>query len=329
MQYTKRVNLCDDFVAVLKTTYPDKSTLIEKINDILAIEKTSVYRRLRGEIPFTLNEAGIIAEELQISLDQIIGLKGMDQSSFVNMVLPLYNQFNGKDYPEMDAFAGKVGSLVSRPGSQMGMACNSIPSIFYYKYDHLLRFYIFKWGYRHDDTTHYNTFEKVKQGDKMIESQRNLLHNAVLFEKIVCLWDPSIIDAIVNDIKYFSSIRLIDEEDVSILKQELYDLIQDVESAASSGKLGESNEIFELYLSSLDIETTIFYGESEMEWISMVGTFSIQFAVSYEEKAYHKMKDWVDYLKRFSMLLSGVGEKERVLFFEEQRKIVDTLSYVF
>lgn len=321
----KMKNLYNDFVDTLKKMYPEKSTLAEKISDILAIEKASVYRRLRGEIPFTLNEAGIIAEKLQISLDKIIGLKALDQSSFVNMILPLYNQFNGKDYPEMGAFIEKVASVVKGKGSEMGMACNWIPSIFYYKYDHLLRFYIFKWGYRYNDTSYYNTFEKVKQGDKMVESQAILLQNAVLHEKIICLWDPLVINAIVNDIKYFFSIRLINNEDLAILKQELSDLLQEVESAAAIGKIKGLNKQFELYLSSLDIETTIFYGKSETEWISMIGTFSIQYAVSYDERAYHKMKDWIDYLKRFSMLLSGVGEKERVLFFEEQRKIVESL----
>jgi hypothetical protein len=321
----KTKNLYNDFVDTLKKIYPEKSALAEKISDILAIEKASVYRRLRGEIPFTLNEAGVIAEKLHISLDQIIGLKDLDHSSFANMVLPLYNQFNGKDYPEMGAFIEKVASVVNGKESEMGMACNWIPSIFYYKYDHLLRFYIFKWGYRYNDTTYYNTFEKVKQGDRMVESQIILLQNAVAYEKIICLWDPLIINAIVNDIKYFFSIRLINDDDVAILKQELFDLLQDVESAAAVGKLEGLNKRFELYLSSLDIETTIFYGKSETEWISMIGTFSIQYAVSYEESAYHKMKDWIDYLKRFSMLLSGVGEKERVLFFETQREAVNSL----
>ena len=38
------------------------------------IGKEAIYRRLRGEVPFTLEEAALISRKLGVSLDNVIGV---------------------------------------------------------------------------------------------------------------------------------------------------------------------------------------------------------------------------------------------------------------
>ena len=42
------------------------------IMDILSIGKEAAYRRLRGEVSFTLREAAILANELGFSLNEVV-----------------------------------------------------------------------------------------------------------------------------------------------------------------------------------------------------------------------------------------------------------------
>lgn len=320
-----KIDLKEKFLEFLKDTYPSRSELAEKIADLLVIEKASVYRRLRGEIPFTLNEAGIIAKELNLSIDKILDQEHRQPTDYIELVLPLYNQARETTFPEMQEFIRKVTTVAKFEDSEMGMACNILPSIFYQFYDYLLKFYIFKWGYRYGHASFYNTFEDVKNGNAMVDLQKVLLKNSLDYKTIVCLWDPLIIKAFVNDIKYFRSIRLINEEDVKLIKEELHDLINQVEDAAATGRIQSTGNKFELYLSHIEIEATLFYASSPSEWIGMVSMFVIQAAVSYQKEACDKLKEWINYLKRFSTLLSGVGEKDRIEFFEAQRIIIETL----
>ena len=49
--------------------------------------KEAIYRRLRGEVPFTFQEAAIISKELGISLDRIAGVSFSNNAMFdINVV---------------------------------------------------------------------------------------------------------------------------------------------------------------------------------------------------------------------------------------------------
>ena len=58
-------------VNAVREKLPSKENLANTLMDILYIGKEAIYRRLRGEVPFTLTEAAIISRKLGISLDKI------------------------------------------------------------------------------------------------------------------------------------------------------------------------------------------------------------------------------------------------------------------
>lgn len=57
-------------VNAVKEKLPSKENLANTLMDILYIGKEAIYRRLRGEVPFTLAEAAVISRKLGISLDK-------------------------------------------------------------------------------------------------------------------------------------------------------------------------------------------------------------------------------------------------------------------
>ena len=52
---------------------PPSMKPVDYISDILDIGKESAYRRLRGEMSFTLDEVIKLSVELRVSLDEIVG----------------------------------------------------------------------------------------------------------------------------------------------------------------------------------------------------------------------------------------------------------------
>ena len=61
--------LYENLVMAIREKYPERGKLTNMLADLLMIEKEAVYRRLRGDVPFTIFEIAAIANKLDISLD--------------------------------------------------------------------------------------------------------------------------------------------------------------------------------------------------------------------------------------------------------------------
>ena len=57
-----------NLIEAMKEKLPLKGQLADMLMDTLYIGKEAVYRRLRGEVPFTLQESALISRKLGISL---------------------------------------------------------------------------------------------------------------------------------------------------------------------------------------------------------------------------------------------------------------------
>ena len=53
--------LYENLVTAIKDKFPGRGVLTNKLADLLMLEKEAVYRRLRGDVPFTIFEIATIA----------------------------------------------------------------------------------------------------------------------------------------------------------------------------------------------------------------------------------------------------------------------------
>ena len=66
--------IVNELITAMKARVPEKQNLAGYLADTLCMGKEAVYRRLRGEVSFTLEEVALISRRLGISIDQIIGI---------------------------------------------------------------------------------------------------------------------------------------------------------------------------------------------------------------------------------------------------------------
>jgi len=57
----------------------------------------------------------------------------------------------------------------------------------------------------------------------------------------------------------------------------------------------------------------------------MIKAFILSYITSFDENTFEKMKHWIHALVKISTLITLTNEKQRVLFFERQRNIVNEL----
>lgn len=320
-------SLHDALVDVLITKYPKKSKLADFIAETLCLEKETSYRRLRGDVHFTLRETGILASKLNISLDDLVRKINPAFSSGEKMVmgLPVDYLIETYDKTQLLNIISHLELLSTEANSEHAAALSGIPFSLFLQYSLLARFFRLKYINHADNSLRSIPFEKIVETEAKIE-YRNELY--LLYREIsytYYIWDRKIIPALVNDIKYANSIRLIKDSEVQQLKHELFRFLNDLEHLAAKGKFDETGNKFELYISDAHIDTTYAYTYSDKRYTSMLSSFILFVTSSEDYVSFERISGWVKSLRRFSTLVSGIGERERILFFDEQREIVNTL----
>ena len=80
-----------------------------------------------------------------------------------------------------------------------------------------------------------------------------------------------------------------------------------------------------VYLSNVNFEATYSYVEKVGFQICFLRVYSINSMDSRDSKICDYQKKWIHSLKRHSTLISQSGEIQRMMFFNEQKKVVDAL----
>ncbi len=313
------------FIITLENRIPKKTKLADFIAETLCIEKETAYRRLRGEVQFTFKEVGLLAQKLNISIDEIIirDISGRKRQGIMQLPLRTLSPTGQENY--IDEAINYLENIVDEPHSEYGIALSGIAFSLYLKYSYLYRFFVLKYVHHADNSLISVAFENIDDTDFKL-NKRDIFY--ILFRKFsytYYIWDKHIIPMLVSDIKYAHSIRLVTEEEVSAIKKDIHHLLNDLEQLALRGIYGETGNKFELYISDAHIDVTYAYMSSENKHIGMLSSFIFNATASEEKEPFNNIYDWVKSLKRFSTLISGIGERERISFFEEQRKIVNSL----
>lgn len=318
-------NIQDFFIKALLEKIPKKTKLADFVAQTLCMEKETAYRRLRGEVPFSFREVALLAGNLNISLDEFLIQTGTHIRKKMIMTLPEKYMTEVYDESQIYEMIGHLETFAGEQGSEYGAALSGIPFSLFLQYSLLSRFFRLKYINHAENVLANTPFEKIWETEAKIKHKNHLY---LLYRQIshtYYIWDRKIIPLLVDDINYARSIRLLQEPDVKELKEELLRFLRDLENQAATGRFSETGNKFELYISDAHIDITYSYVCSSQKQMSMLSSFIFFDTVSEDKMPFMKISNWIKSLKRFSTLVSGIGERERILFFEEQRAIVSTL----
>jgi hypothetical protein len=313
----------DTLLDEIRKKIPQNSKLVNTLVDILYIEKEAIYRRLRREVPFTFQEIITISKKLGISLDYVLDIDMHKKRTFQLKLIEYMNP-NEIDYSMIQDYMNVIQDSKEEVGTETGVVSNILPQTLYSGFDLISKFYIFKWHY------HYNYIQVRPFHETIVPDKvSNLLATNFIESKNIqntsYILDNQVIKSLVNDIKYFHSIRLIKEDAILSIKEELIQFIDYLEAMAINGYFKETKNKVQIYISNINIDTNYTYLDTQNYKLSLIWTFIITATVSMDIKTFNIIKNWFWSIIRNSTLITVTGEKERILFFENQRKIVEEL----
>jgi hypothetical protein len=311
------------FIEILKETIPEKGKLCTLLVDLLIIEKEAVYRRLRGDVPFSFVEIVKISRHLNISIDNIIGLVSPYRNHPFHLNTQDYFHMTELDYKLSKDYIAALQAAGSNPYSEFGSTTSVLPMHTTRMHPPLLRFYVLKWMYLFGSPTAVLPYSKIAYPERLKEYHRQYIEAVQDIKYTYFICDELFLVYLTHDIEYFYSIHLLTDEDVAVLKEEIRFFLDFFEKLAIQGSFSNGNKM-DLYISGVNFETSYSYLSSHNIHISMINAFTLGTVTSVDEQACEKMKIWMQALKRTSTLITG-AEKNRILFFEKQRQILERI----
>ena len=98
-----------------------------------------------------------------------------------------------------------------------------------------------------------------------------------------------------------------------------------MEVLAARGMYRETGNPILFYISNINFDASYSYLEAQNYRLSIIRAFILNTVVSLDLKAYEIVRHWLQSLLKSSTMISVSGEQQRILFFEKQRKIIDSL----
>lgn len=315
--------LNENLVSAIKDALPEKTNVALYLMDLLSLGKEAVYRRLRGTVSFNIEESALISKDLNISLDHIIGMRSSEKAIFNLNLIQMPHMMD--DYcASMQSYIQAFRKIRPYADSKCQSACSSIPCPLYIEYDLISKFYLYKWAYQMKGFESTLKFAQFVVPQSVIDVHQEFLNEGRLLRNTSFVLSRDMFISLAKDVALFSRLNLLSKIETKQIKDELVDLLSNLESIAGSGSWNVDSEV-SFYLSNIDFESSYMYLECSDFELSIFRVFSFGSINSVKPQVCAVHKEWINSLKRSSTLISRSGDVHRAEYFNEQRELLNTI----
>lgn len=318
-------NLNENLVGAIKSALPEKMNVALYLMDLLSLGKEAVYRRLRGTVSFNIEESALISKDLNISLDQIVGMKTTDKAIFNLNLIEAANLMDGY-CASMRSYIEAVKKIKPYADSKWQSVCSSIPCTFYIQYDLISKFYLYKWVYQMRGFESPLKFAQFSIPQYVLDVHEEFMCENRFLHTGCFILSRNIFISLAKDIALFSRLNALSKVETHQIKEELIELLSNLESIAASGTFGlDGDSDISFYLSNIDFDSSYIHLECRDFELSIFKVFSYSSINSLKSEVCEVHKEWINSLKRSSTLISRSGDVHRTEYFNEQRELLNAI----
>ena len=315
--------LYNSFLDEIGRKIPQKTMVVNILADLLCISKEAVYRRLKGEVPFTFFEAITISRHFGISLDNLDMVSSPISKPFKLKLIEYINPVES-DFALMKEMTNLMKSFKNTPDPEAAEITNILPQPLYLPYKNITRFYLFKWKYQ-SNLNKAMPYKDIILVDKLQKIQEEYVKWARRL-RASYIFDHLLFEYLVADIRYFYYAGLITLEEISQIKQDLLKILDEIDELSRTGFFKKTGKKVQIYISYVNVDTNYIYVAAEDFHLTIIKAFILNGIATTDKQVFEELKRRTQSMKRQSTLITGSGEKERVRFLEEQHKVIGSLS---
>jgi len=294
---------------------------------LLDVSRESIYRRIRGEIPFTFEEISQLSVALGFSIDEIVGQHEKNRI-FFNM------QVENADDPSLQfeimlrQYHLDVQMLARYDDTYIIHTQNRVPIVIAVAYPNIFRFYYFRWIHQlHDVPVNYS-FSDVEIPDEVEKIRINIVNDTDLLRYNIFILDRSVYMNVIKEMQYYYRRKLITKEELSLLKDELMYMVNHTEGVAQRGYVNDQRIAkMDIYLSTMDIESnsisTEYNGGHTMSYFF---AYAMNPMIVRDSEACLIHRKWMESIKKYSVFITQSNELLQFEFFSEQREYISKMD---
>ena len=299
--------------------YNIKST--NYLMDILELGRESVYRRLKGDIAFTLDEIITLSTNLGFSIDEIIAETKSDKVIFG--ISSNVNLSDKETYHFNDFSLDILTNLHKVDECNITSILNKVPFLFITDKEYLSRFFYYKWKHQFDKVPLDYCLSDVKIPEEFKATCKKKQHYAKHINTTFIL-DSNIFYNTFKEIKYYYERGLIENEELQNIKHEISDLLNDLQTIMQQG-INEMNSRLFFYISSMHIDNSSSRIDSNNKSLIFMDLYSESCIYTSDPQFCKLHKKKMDSLKKYSILISESNEKMQAEFFSQQKRYLSEL----
>ncbi len=313
-------------VEKIKCHIPKNVKPLPFLMNLLGLSKESVYRRLRGEIHFTFDEACELSNRLGFSIDEILANDTGDRVFFnlqVDHTLPSSVAF----FRMLKQYLSQLEQMAVCENKEVIYSRNRLSVIHSIGCDCLFKFMYYKWTHQMNDVPSNYSLSDVVLPNEIVETCNLIKEVKKNLANITYIIDQSILLRTIGEIQYYCRRKLISEMELSLIHDELLRVVAACEKQAIEG-CDEAGVKMTYYLSTFDIESNIDYACYDDECISYNWVHAINPLIISSPKLCLFQKKWLESIRKYSVLITQSNELVQSEFFNKQRSYIENMSNV-
>ncbi len=322
-----KINIQDNLIKEIKSKLKEDDSLGKSLSEVLSLSQDAVYRRYRGETPFTIFEIQKICSHYQISFDSLLEIKQ-------NRVAFQYNSLSEYDFSldrYLEGILMGMREIKSCTNPKMIITIKDTPLFQLLNFPHLFRFKLYFWAksYLNIEAYKFEQFEHEKINEKTFALGKEILqiYNTIPSKEI---YDFDFLRGFMRQIQYYFSAYLFKDPTYALkLLDEMQRLLVHMKAQIIVGKKfmygthppASGNE-YEVYLNETTITDTTYCFKSE-EKNGLYFTHNMMNYLHTRDEVYVKESNQIlEKLLENSSLISRVNEKERNSFFHKMERTI-------
>lgn len=286
--------------------------------EILHINRDAAYRRIRGETLLNIEELQVLCTHFDISFDTLIH-NSPDQVSF--SFQSLYNAESLEDY--LKGILGFLKIMQQSSDCSLTLVAMDLPIFRQLAFKNLREFMIYYWQKTvlQRDTLKNLRFELYEMSEELNELLEEISHIYFDIESTE-IWSPETLVSTFKRIEYYHEAGyFMQQESIAQILNDIEKLIEQLRGESETGIKKRSSD-FVSYESSLQLfnaevylSNNMFQVEKEGRTYNYLTYNTINSIMSSSNQITTECNQWVEHLKRNSVLLSRVSQKYREYFF--------------
>jgi hypothetical protein len=312
----------------IKDSLPPHISMVDAIAELMDISYDSVYRRIRGEKPVSLEEVKILCDHFHLSLDQVLQLHTnkilftdaeaddpvTNFTQYLEGLIQLLQYFNG--------FSKKEMFYLSK----------DVPVFYFFYFPEIAAFKSFFWcrsilnepGYeeRQFSIKKFDAKKYFELGQKILK-EYNQLPSAEL-------WNYESINSTIRQIEYYRDAGIFEsKEDLAAVVDSCDAMLQHLQKQAEKGKKflpgtngnGDGSSL-RFYINEIILGNNNIITDLDGKKTAFINSTVLKYISTSDKKFTEKMYDNFQNLLSRSVMISQAGERERVKFFNGLRERV-------